>query len=327
MSPTSPSPNVLVVDLGGTNLRSFLISASGEILKSHYVPSPDDADAILDLMTRELETRREEASSPPLAIGVSTAGLVERSSGVVRSASTTLGTWRLELGRALRDRFDLPTVVENDGNCGALAEAAYGGGTKQDLISVVLGTGIGGGIVVDGQLLRGPIGAAAEFGHVPIAEDGPGCSCGRKACAEAFCSGRALGLRMEEAVAQGLIPFEASEKHPKPDAPALNAALESGEPEARRIVSEAGVALGRLLAGQLNVFPVPELVLSGSVLAFGEALLSPMKDELKRACLSPESFRIRVSTLEEGPARGAALLAHQLASSGQADLSSPSTQS
>lgn len=190
------------------------------------------------------------AHEPLLGIGVGVPGSVdEQSNGLVDS--TQLGWRQVPVGAVLRREFALPVLVENNVNALAVAERLYGVGRQHDnFLVVTIGTGVGAGIVVDGVVLRGAVGGSGEIGHIPIAEDGPECTCGNSGCLEAFIGEAAL---VREARRVGVIGESSG-------IAALRAAADAGETAATEIFSRAGHRLGRALAGIAHVLD-PEIVI------------------------------------------------------------------
>src|SRR5215212_7742987 len=185
------------VDVGGTKVAAGVVDVAGKLLANsrRETPSHDVTkveDAIVDAV-RELAASYEVG-----AIGVGAAGFVDSLRSMVLFAPNL--AWReTPLRAALEQRLGLPTVVENDANAAAWGEARFGAGRGEDHVVVLtVGTGIGGGIVLDGQLLRGRFGVAAEIGHLNIVPDGRRCGCGLQGCWEQYASGRALVNEAQE---------------------------------------------------------------------------------------------------------------------------------
>src|SRR3954468_2488835 len=188
------------VDVGGTKIAAGLVDEDGRVAATtrRDTPStdPDKIEEAISDVVRDLAADRDVE-----AVGLAAAGLVDADRSTVLFAPNL--AWRREpLREAVEKRCGLPVVVENDANAAAWAEARFGAGRGEDYVVVLtVGTGIGGGIVVDGRLLRGRFGMAAEIGHLNIVPDGRRCVCGLQGCWEQYASGRAL---VQEAYEQAI---------------------------------------------------------------------------------------------------------------------------
>jgi glucokinase len=199
-------------------------------------------------------------------------------------------------GEVMADRLGIPVVVDNDANCATVAETRVGAARGCSwVVMLTLGTGIGGGLVLGGELYRGAVGAGAELGHVPVDLDGPECfgGCPGRGCLEALCSGSAIerdaGIPAEEVVGRAF----------------------AGDDAAVSLLRDVGVRLGAGLAGLAMTFNPEVIVIGGGVMAAGELLLAPAREELARRALAPASD-VRVVSAALGPEAGmigAALLA------------------
>ncbi|HZA81818.1 MAG TPA: ROK family protein, partial [Actinomycetes bacterium] len=191
--PTRAEPLAVGIDIGGTKIAGGVVTAAGQVLDRTRVPTPpDDQAATLAALlaaVEELWGRHDRVE----AIGVGAAGLVEWPGGRARWAPHN-SYRRLELRRLLHERTGLPTTVDNDANAAAWAETRFGAGVGSDnLVLVTVGTGIGGGLVLDGRLYHGEHGFAGELGHLIVDPDGDRCPCGNRGCLEAMASGSTLG--------------------------------------------------------------------------------------------------------------------------------------
>lgn len=193
------------------------------------------------------------SDTPLLGIGVGIPGTVnEQDAGVVDS--TQLGWNQIPLGAALRQAFALPVVIDNNVNALSMAERLFGlGRNYQNFLVVTVGTGVGGGIVAGGAVLRGSAGGAGDLGHIPVSTDGPVCQCGNRGCLEAFIGEQTL---VREAREQNIIGEHAGIQ-------ALKKAADSGDEAAQKIFGQAGEYLGRALAGAVNILDPEVVVLLG----------------------------------------------------------------
>jgi glucokinase len=289
------------IDIGGTKIAGAVVTGDGTVVAADRIESPAVDPAALKHAVASLVASL--ASEHPVgAVGVAAAGFVDRDRSHVRFAPNI--AWRNEpLGADLAALTGLPVVVENDANAAAWGEFRHGAGrAAEDQLMVTVGTGVGGGIVVDGHLLRGAFGVAAEIGHLCVVPDGLACPCGNTGCLEQYASGTAL-VRNARA---------ASGDHSL-DGPGLTAAAKDGDPFAREQLAEVGRWLGHGLASLAAVLDPGLIVVGGGVSDAGDLLLDPARAAF-RAGLTAAGFRpeaeIRLAELgNEAGVIGAADLA------------------
>lgn len=286
------------VDLGGTKLLAGAVAPGGEVLFRSYRRI---AGLGRDDLLRTIEAAVVEAvaaAGGATAVGLGLPAMLDRASGRVVSCN------HLPLG-GLRPAdaldFDLPLTVENDATCAAFAEWRLGAAAgARNAVVLTLGTGIGGGLVLDGRLYRGASGAAAELGHMVVDADGPDCfgACPGRGCLEALASGSAIA---RDAVAAGL-PADGGE--------VTRLAL-GGDRTATGLLDAVGKRLGAGLAGLAMIFDPDVIVVGGGVMAAGELLLRPARDELRRRAMEPSrSARVSAAALgDDAGMVGAALMA------------------
>jgi glucokinase len=266
------------IDIGGTKIGGGLVTPSGEVLERDKVATPDTTGAIVDA-TEALIGRLRARAPGAVAIGVGAAGLVEWPSGHIRWAPNNAYV-DLPLGKLLTERTGLPAWVDNDANVAAWAEARFGAGEGAgDLVLIAVGTGIGGGLVLDGKVYRGSTGIGAELGHVIVDVAGPPCACGRAGCLESMASGSALGRFGREAAAadpDGLLARLAG----SPDAvTGLTVAQAAGQDDkvALELFERLGFWLGVGIANAITIFDPAVVVIGGGLIANGELLLAPAR--------------------------------------------------
>ncbi|MFN8035861.1 MAG: ROK family protein [Acidimicrobiia bacterium] len=272
----------LGLDLGGTNLRGALVDDGGRVLDERQVPTP--VSGFADVIAACAQLVREVGAGAR-AVGIGAAGLVDRH-GVLHYAPNIFGVQHARVGDDLARATGLPVAVDNDATVAAVGELAYGAArTVRDALVVTLGTGIGGGIIMDGAVRRGAHGFAAEIGHFQIDPHGPRCACGVLGHWEALASGTALGrMGLEHAAAgtaPGLLARAGGDATTITGVLVGEAAL-AGDDDARAILEEyAGyVAIG--LAGLANVLDPERIVVSGGLVSLGEALFTPVRAEFAR---------------------------------------------
>jgi glucokinase len=280
------------------------ISETGAVLHIAHDSTPgreDPASELEDALTRAVKA---VADGRPLdAVGVSAAGLVEPSGQTVRFATHL--PWREEPVRErLAARWGAPVVLDNDAHCAAEAELAYGTGRGAgSFVLVNIGTGIGGGLVLDGRVWRGAGGMAGEFGHMQVVPDGLECECGLRGCWEQYCSGRALERVSRVSLGSHL------------DGPQVADRARAGDEPAIQAFASIGTWLGVGLANLVAAFDPALVVIGGGVSAVGDQLLDPARGALARALVAaPHRTVPPVVPAALGPeagAIGAALLARR----------------
>jgi glucokinase len=275
-----PAPGLaLGIDVGGTKVAAGLVGADGSVLDRMRLATPaGDVDAVLEVMAEAATGLAQRRGLGALPVGVGAAGLVDLD-GVVRYAPNL--AWRDEPLRArLAARLPGPILVENDANVAAWGEYRIGAGTNahSTMVMLTIGTGVGGGLILGDQLMRGAHGFGAEFGHIVLDEGGPLCRCGIRGDLESLASGTAIGRMAAEAVAAGEVPGDS----PLAQAPALNGkvvtvAAHAGDPVARRIMQRAGFWLGVGIVSLVNALDPELVVVGGGAMQAGELLLAPAR--------------------------------------------------
>ena len=278
------------VDVGGTKVAAGLVDDEGRILARTRLPTPGRSPAeVADTIAAVVRELREDAAGSGqqvAAVGVGAAGFVDVHRSRVLFAPNL--NWRDE---PLRDevtrRTGLPAVVENDANAAAWGEFRFGAGRDvSDLVMVTVGTGIGGGIVLDGRLHRGASGLAGEFGHLEVVKGGRRCGCGQDGCWEQYCSGRAL-LREAREIAD-VRPYEAVRllelgggRPEGIEALEVTLAAQEGDPAALACFAEVGRWLGQGLADLAAALDPLVFVVGGGVADAGALLLDPARRHLE----------------------------------------------
>jgi len=268
------------IDVGGTKIAGGVVDETGTILEELRVESPaTDVPAIeaaIEKLVTELRTRH-----PIEAVGVGAAGYIDKARAVVLFAPNL--AWRdLDLKADLERALDLPVVVENDANAAAWGEFQYGAGHDvDDLLLVTVGTGVGGGVVLDGSLYRGAFGVGAEIGHMRVVPDGILCGCGNRGCFEMYASGSALVREARTAARSSLLAADLLERAGgDADAitgPLITDAARDGDTFAVEQLSALGRWLGEGIASLTAVLDPAVVVIGGGVSAADELLLGPAR--------------------------------------------------
>ncbi len=305
------------IDVGGTKIAGAVVDEEGRVLDEHRVVSPaTDAEAIEDAIASlvlELSGRHELTG-----VGIGAAGYVDATRSVVLFAPNL--AWRDEpLGTEIEARVKLPVVVENDANAAAWGEFRFGAAfDADDMLMVTVGTGVGGGIVIDGSLHRGAHGVAAEIGHLRVVPGGRLCGCGKLGCLEQYGSGsalvketRALAAADPAGEAAALLARAGGDPE-RINGPLVTAAAADGDAFAVARVTEVGRWLGEAIASLTAVLDPGVVVIGGGVSEAGDLLLDPLR----------EAFETNLTARDHRPVPEvrAASLGNQAGVVGAADL-------
>lgn len=275
------------IDVGGTKILGGVVDESGAVLATARTDTPRQGGKVLTQaiadIARELLDQHEAAS-----IGVSAAGFVS-SDRKTMLATPNIADWNgVNLDYELTTLIGLPVIIENDANAAAWGEAKFGAGRNQEhMMMLTVGTGIGGGIVVNGALYRGAFGIAAEFGHIRVVPDGHLCGCGARGCFEQYASGNALLRHAREAI--NASPEIARNLLSRGDGTvagltgsAITDAARDGDPVALAAFTTTGQWLGAGIASLSVILDPACVVIGGGVIAAGEILLKPTREALER---------------------------------------------
>ena len=291
------------IDVGGTKIAGGVVDEDGTILEELQVVSPaTDVPAIeaaIETLVTELRTRHSIE-----AVGVGAAGYIDKARAVVLFAPNL--AWRdLDLKADLERTLGLPVVVENDANAAAWGEFQYGAGHDvDDLLLVTVGTGVGGGVVLDGALYRGAFGVGAEIGHMRVVPDGILCGCGNRGCFEMYASGSALvrearaAARAGSLLAADLLDLAGGDPE-SITGPLVTQAAHEGDAFSIEQLSSLGRWLGEGIASLTAVLDPAVVVIGGGVSAAGDLLLDPARAAF-RSQLTGRGYR---PMLEIRPAR------------------------
>jgi len=278
--------NSIGVDVGGTKILAGLVDESGRVVTTARRPTPtQDPAAVLAVVSEVVRELMAESSAPVVGVGLGIAGQVENTRSTVLWAPN-LQWSRVEVRSILEADLQVTVIAENDANAAAWGEFVYGAGSDVDDLTVVtVGTGIGGGVIVGGTMLRGATGGAAEIGHITVVPGGRQCGCGRLGCWEQYGSGTAL-VRQARELAENR-PAEASLLLSLGDGTAagvqgvhVTQAAIAGDPVAIEAFRICGEWLGTGLADLTAVLDPAVFVISGGVSEAGDLLLTPARERL-----------------------------------------------
>lgn len=298
---------IIGVDLGGTKMLLGVLDADSKVLwESREASTGQTEDELVDLLVREIGEAHQH-SSGVAGIGLGIPATIDHDRGVAVSA-VNLPLENLPIRDLVAERTDLPVFVDNDANVATLAEHLYGAarGTR-NAVMLTIGTGIGGGLILGGEVYRGSTGAGAELGHTVIEVDGPRCqgNCPGRGCVETLASGTAIG-REGRAAAEREPGSELGRMLAAGetiDGKAVTEAALAGDSAARSVFDLVGSRLGVALTSFANIFEPEVFVIGGGAIAAGDLLLEPARRTLEQRALPPMK-RIPVAAAELGPDAG-----------------------
>jgi glucokinase len=277
------------VDLGGTNLRIAAVEEGGRLL--HCLSSATEIALGRDFVIKEISdairnlARQFGSTHKLIGIGVGIPGIIDLASGTLHSASNLPGWNNYPVRRDLESRLGVPVVLENDANCAALGEKWLGAGSQvNDLCMITLGTGVGGGVVIDGKPWHGLIGMAGEIGHMTVFPDGHACACGNTGCLEQYASATAIRRMAIEAVEAGRAGelSRCLESGSEFSALSVFQCALAGDCIAREIFATAGHALGIALGNLINALNFPLYVVGGGMTRAWEFFSPALFGELRK---------------------------------------------
>jgi glucokinase len=296
--------NAIGVDVGGTKIAAGVVSPSGDILNEVRYPSAGPRERLLSTIARAINEVRDGFEVGGICLAVP--GTVSTAENKIIDAPNLHAIEGVPLKDELEERTGLSTTVENDANAAAWGEFRFGAGSEAThLVFITLGTGVGGGVVSHGVLLRGAQGAGGELGHITIQATGPRCGCGNHGCLEALASGTAIARRAREVASEN------------PDSALGRLAVErtvlgedvaelarEGDEAARSVLEETGRWLGIGLAGYVNVFNPEVIAVGGGAARAGDLILEPARKEVRLRAMSPGRDLVEIKPATLGASSG-----------------------
>jgi glucokinase len=308
---------VIGVDLGGTKISAGAMSADGTrqfAMRTEPTLAREGADAVVERIAGMIRAVAEQTIAETgatrdafLGVGLGSPGPLDRANGIVIT-TPNLGWTRFPLRDRVSAAVALPATLDNDANCATLGEwwvgAAKGG---RNVVGLTIGTGIGGGLILDGKLYHGSSDVAGEVGHATIDSTGRRCKCGNYGCLEAYASGPAIAERAREALAGGersLLSALAGGDLDSLTAQQVYDAAKQGDEVARAVVRETARFIGTGVANLLNIFNPDVVVLAGGVAQAGDDLFGPLRAEVQRRAFKPAVDACRIVPGALGSAAG-----------------------
>jgi len=286
------------LDLGGTNLRAAAIDPDGKLIDrvaGNHTTHGASREAILSEMVDAISALRSRVGAHSLAgIGVSVPGFISLKEGIIRNSNNLAPLENFPIRDELSRRLGAPVILENDANAAALGEKWIGAGRDvDDLVMLTLGTGIGGGIISKGRIIRGYLGMAGELGHITVVPNGNPCGCGNRGCVEKHASATAItAMARLLGLGDGLSAKDVCDL------------AQSGNEKARQIFVSMGEALGIVLAMLVNTFNYPLYLVAGGVIGAWDLFAPPMIEETRRRSFTFRASQTRIEKAQLGNEAG-----------------------
>jgi len=288
------------VDLGGTNIKIGIVSQKGKLLEKISLSSkaeggPDKVVKQIRLGIKEILSKNKKKIR---GIGIGSPGVVSIKKGTVENPPNFPGWTKVNLGNIISKEFDIDCHVENDANAAAIGEMIFGTGKRYNsFVMITLGTGVGGGIILNRKLYRGEIGAAGEIGHITINYEGPRCNCGSFGCIEAYVGNNYLISKVKADLTASpnpkilkLVNNDLNLLTPL----IINKAAEDGDTFAKSVISEMGEQIGSTLASVSNLLDVSTFIIGGGVSGFGRPLFTAINKSLVVRVITSLRNRVKV---------------------------------
>ncbi len=298
------APNAVGVDVGGTKIAAGIVSPEGKILADVRYPTPHTPEKLVETIVRSIKEVMDGHEAGGVCLAVP-GHILAQENRVVFSANLHA----IE-GIPLKDRVEpeigVPLVIENDANAAAWGEFRFGAGSEVDhLVFLTLGTGVGGGVISHGVLLRGAQGSGGELGHVTVHATGPRCACGNRGCLEALASGTAIARRARVAAVErpesALGRIASRRKLLGEDVTEL---AREGDETALSVLEETGTWLGIGLAGFVNVFNPEVVAVGGGAKEAGDLILASARREVRLRARPPSRDLVEIQVATLGPESG-----------------------
>ncbi len=302
---------VIGVDLGGTNLKVALLDLKGNIREKVSVLTKEGKQAVLRQIIDTVEGLREKSGvkkSAILGLGMGTPGLVDSTRGIVRGFTNVKGWRNVALKEYIEKNMELPAYIDNDVNLMALGELLCGSGRgMKNMVCLTLGTGVGGGIIIQGELYRGSTMSAGEIGHIPVNVDGLPCGCGSYGCLERYVGNASIVDKAVKAIEGGrrsLIKKLSGGDLTTITPRTISRAARQGDRLAKEIWEETGRYIGIALSGVVNLLNPEMIVIGGGVARAGQILFEPIRRTVKERALRIPAAKVKIVPAKLGEDAG-----------------------
>ena len=302
----------LAIDIGGTNIKLALVNRAGGIKSKKIFPaySRQRKSLIKDLLfyIDDLLEKARLKKRDLLGIGIGLPGIVDTSHGLVHSLTNIPGFRNVALKKILERKLHRPVFLDNDVNLMALGEYYFGAGRgANNIICLTLGTGVGGGLIIEGKLYRGSSLSAGEIGHIPLNEDGHRCNCGGKACLETYIGNKYLVKEAVKKISKTSTCLSQINLTPEK----ITQAAKKGDKLAIQIWKETGQRLGTVLAGLVNLLNPEKIIIGGGLAQAGHFLFTPIRKTVNERAMNFPARKVKIVRArlgEEAGLIGAAVL-------------------
>jgi glucokinase len=298
------------IDIGGTNIKFGLVDSNGKILfrDQRAAQVEKGAKPLLHLITNIAENLLFRAAEDELKInwlGVSSPGSVNNITGTVNGRCPNIPNWvGTELGTHLKDYLNLQVYVDNDANAMALAESRFGAARRfTSALCVTVGTGIGGGIIINNNLWRGASYSGGEIGHIILNNNGIKCRCGNRGCLEAYCSSQVMLDNLKSKSKNGMSEILSQVLNGKMsnlNIKKLFTAAKKGDESALEVIDEAARTLGAGLSGAINLLNPEALILGGGIVEGGAGFIETVGEEIRNRAFPSAVENLRILKAELG---------------------------
>ena len=294
---------VVGIDIGASHISLLLADMGASIIDEcdssfDIGKGPESGLKVLDQLLHEMLGKHNIPINRILAAGIGVPGPISVDAGAVISPPIMPNWDGFPIRDSLEKLWEIPVSLNNDAELGALGEWAAGAGRgERDLAYIKVGTGIGAGLILDGEIYRGVTGSAGEIGHLTIDEDGPLCTCGNRGCLEAFAGGRAIAQQAQDAVSNKK-RTHLSTIQPIESITALDVATaaQQGDLFSQQILERAGTQIGIAIAGLVNFLNPGMVIIGGGVAQTGDIILEPMRQAVQRRSLPAATRTVRITT-------------------------------
>jgi len=304
---------VLAIDLGGTKIAAALISSDNRVMdKTHSLTLVSEGlQPVTSRIFSMIDRLLSQSNTDPArlyGIAIAAAGAIDTDKGLITSSPNLPGWINVPLRDIVRKRYGVDTRLVNDANAAALAEHRLGAGRgAANLIYITVSTGIGGGIIVNGELYSGTSGCAGEIGHMTIDANGPECSCGNAGCLEVFASGKAVAGEAKRRIKEGeqsRLTDIVSGDLEGITAEKVAMAAQGGDRLATEVISRAATYLGVGMVNLVNIFNPEMIIVGGGLSKMGELLLGPAREVVRQRAFPLCAGAVRIVTAELGDDAG-----------------------
>jgi len=290
----------LGVDLGGTSIKFGIVSDKGKLIKKISVRTEAEKGpkSVIKKIIAGINELTANSKHKFRGIGIGCPGVVTPGKGIVENPPNFPGWNKVNIGTIISKEFNKRVFVDNDANAAAIGELTFGSGKNfNSFIMITLGTGVGGGIVIDKKIYHGDFGAAGEIGHISIDYNGPKCNCGSYGCIEAYAGNMYLRERVRtnlkkhpESKIWKLINNDLSKISPR----YVQDAAEAGDEFAKSVIDELGFQLGSAFASLCNVLDISVFIIGGGIAGFGRPLFDEIRKTISKRVMAPIRPRVKV---------------------------------